>query len=36
LRLDDGRILLVDYTNCGDEAGKSHLVGVYIEPEDIE
>ena len=35
LQLDDGRILLVDYTNCGDEPGKSHLVGVYIEPEDI-
>lgn len=33
--LDDGRILLVDYTNAGDERGRSHLVGVYIEPEDI-
>lgn len=35
LPLDDGRIFLVDYTNYGDAPGKSHLVGVYIEPEDI-
>ncbi|MCP4404649.1 MAG: exo-alpha-sialidase [bacterium] len=33
--LPDGRIMFVDYTNCGDEPGKSHIVGVYIEPEDI-
>ena len=33
--LNDGRILLVDYTNFGDDPGKSHLVGVYIDPEDI-
>lgn len=35
LPLEDGRIFLVDYTNCGDEPGKSHLMGVYLEPEDI-
>lgn len=35
LTLPDGRIILVDYTNCGDIAGKSHLVGVHLEPEDI-
>lgn len=34
LMLADGRIFLVDYTNRGDEPGKSHLVGVYLEPED--
>jgi len=33
--LEDGRIMLVDYTNHGDEPGKSHLVGVYLDPEDI-
>ncbi len=33
--LEDGRIFLADYTNCGDEQGKSHLVGVYLDPEDI-
>ncbi len=31
----DGRILLVDYTNYGDEPRRAHLVGVYLEPEDI-
>lgn len=35
LVLPDGRIMLVDYTNYGDEPGKSHLVGVYLEPEDV-
>ena len=35
LPLDDGRIMLVDYSNCGDEPGKSHLVGVYLDPADI-
>ena len=35
LVLEDGRIMLVDYTNYGDEPGKSHLVGVYLDPEDI-
>ena len=35
LILDDGRIMLVDYTNFGDDPGRSHLVGVYLEPEDI-
>ena len=33
--LNDSRIFLVDYTNCGDDLGKSHLVGAYIDPEDI-
>lgn len=33
--LEDSRIMLVDYTNYGDEPNKSHLVGVYLEPEDI-
>lgn len=36
LMLDDGRIMLVDYTNFGDEPDRSHLVGVYLEPEDIQ
>ncbi len=35
LKLADGRILLVDYTNFGDPAGKSHLVGAYLDPADI-
>ena len=35
LPLRDGRILLVDYTNFGDEAGKSHLVGVYLIAADL-
>jgi hypothetical protein len=35
LTLSDGRIFLVDYTNRGDSPGKSHLVGVYIEPQDL-
>lgn len=35
LTLPDGRIILVDYTNCGDEWGKSHVVGVHIDPEDL-
>ena len=35
LTLPDGRIILVDYTNYGDPYGKSHLVGVHLEPEDI-
>ena len=35
LTLNDGRILLVDYTSRGDPPGKSHLVGVYINPEDL-
>ena len=33
--LEDGRIMLVDYTNYGDKPGKSHLVGVHLEPGDI-
>jgi hypothetical protein len=35
LVLPDGRIIFVDYTNLGDPMGKSHLVGVYLEPDDI-
>ena len=35
LPLPDGRIILVDYTNCGDEPGKSHIVGVHLTAEDI-
>jgi hypothetical protein len=35
LVLPDGRIILVDYTNYGDLPGKSHLVAVYLEPEDL-
>jgi len=33
--LPDGRIFLTDYTNLGDPPGKSHLVGVYLDREDI-
>ena len=36
LMLDDGNIMWVDYTNYGDPAGSSHLVGVFIEPDDID
>jgi hypothetical protein len=35
LTLPDERILLVDYTNLGDPPGKSHLVGVYLDPQDL-
>ncbi len=35
LPLEDGRIFLVDYTNLGDAPGTSHLVGLYLEPEDL-
>ena len=35
LTLPDGRIILVDYTNCGDEPGKSHIVGVHLTTSDI-
>ena len=33
--LDDGRIMFVDYTTYGDPPGKSHVVGVFLEPEDL-
>jgi len=33
--LEDGRIMFVDYTNCGDEPDRAHIVGAYIEPADI-
>lgn len=36
VQLADGRILVVDYTNCGDEPGTSHLVGVHLELQDIQ
>ncbi len=36
LALKDGRILLVDYTNFSDPSGRSHLVGVYINPGDLD
>ena len=32
---EDGSIFFVDYTNCGDVPDSSHLVGVYIDPEDL-
>ena len=35
LTLPDGRIILVDYTNYDDEPGKSHIVGVFLDPSDI-
>ena len=35
LMLDDGRVMWVDYTNYGDPAGCAHLVGVFIDPEDL-
>ncbi len=35
LILDDGRIFFVDYTNCGDVPNTSHLVGAFIDPQDI-
>ena len=35
LMLPDGRIIFVDYTNLGDPMGKSHLVAVHLDPEDI-
>ena len=35
LTLPDGRIILVDYTNCGDASGKSHIVGVHLTSGDI-
>ncbi len=33
--LDDGRIMWVDYTNLGDEAGTSHIVGLHFRPEEL-
>lgn len=35
IQRDDGRIFLVDYTNCGDVPNTSHLVGIDLEPEDL-
>jgi hypothetical protein len=35
LMLKDGRIMFVDYTNCGDVALTGHIVGTYIEAKDI-
>ncbi|MEC8893668.1 MAG: sialidase family protein [Candidatus Poribacteria bacterium] len=36
LMLDDDQILLVDYTNFGDDPGQAHLIGVYLDQEDIK
>jgi hypothetical protein len=35
LVLKDNSIVFVDYTNCGDKPGKSHLVGAKFRPEDV-
>jgi hypothetical protein len=35
VRLEDGRIMFVDYTNSGDEPNRAHIVGAHIEPTDI-
>lgn len=35
IQQEDGTVFLVDYTNCGDVPEKSHIVGVYIAPEDL-
>ena len=35
LTLPDGRIILVDYTNRGDEPRRSHIVGVHLHEADI-
>ena len=35
LQQEDGTIVFVDYTNLGDEDGKSHLVGAFIDPQDM-
>ena len=35
LTLEDGRIMWVDYTNYGDPGGCAHLVGVFINTEDL-
>ena len=36
LTLEDGRIMWVDYTNYGDPGGCAHLVGVFINTEDLD
>jgi len=35
LILNDGSIVFVDYTNCGDKPSKSHLVGARFRPEEV-
>ena len=35
LQQEDGTIVFVDYTNFGDDGGKSHLVGAFIDPRDL-
>ena len=35
IMLDDGRVFLADYTNFGDVRPTCHLVGVYLEPDDL-
>lgn len=36
VELPNGQIFLVDYTNLGDQPGKSHLVGIYIDEKDYK
>ena len=35
LQQEDGTIVFVDYTNLGDDGGKSHLVGAFIRPQEL-
>lgn len=35
LQLPDGRISFVDYSNVGDDHGKSHLVGGILDPAEV-
>ena len=35
LQQEDGTIVFVDYTNFGDDGGKSHLVGAFIDPRHL-
>ena len=35
IQREDGGVYLVDYTNCGDAADTSHLVGVEFAPQDL-
>jgi hypothetical protein len=35
MKLGDGRVFLADYTNCRDDPGTSHLVGVHLDPADL-
>ena len=33
--LEDGSVLMVNYSNWGDSRTKSHLYGAYFSPEDF-